>query len=172
MTQAQSARKKAAIAFANEQLQQDLDTLDHEQAFNWEGWRACAEHGYMGLPVPIEYGGGGMNILETVLAMEGLGYACRDNGLIFSCSFMGVCDAAAHLRHRGTEGALPAQARQWGMDCGSCREYTHCRLRCVSMNTTAERRGDKFGNTAKLAPRGLPSPPQPPSPNSGRGGET
>ena len=60
LTQAQTARKKAAIAFANEQLQQDLDTLDHEQTFNWVGWRACAEQGYMGLPVPIAYGGGGV----------------------------------------------------------------------------------------------------------------
>ena len=70
LTQAQTVRKQAAIAFANEQLQQDLDTLDHEQTFNLAGWRACAEHGYMGLPVPTAYGGRGVALLETVLSIS------------------------------------------------------------------------------------------------------
>jgi alkylation response protein AidB-like acyl-CoA dehydrogenase len=36
------------------------------------------------LPVPAELGGGGADILTTVLVMEALGYGCHDNGLIFS----------------------------------------------------------------------------------------
>ena len=84
LTPSQKAIKKTAITFASEQLQQNLDTLDHEQAFNWAGWHACAEQGYMGLTVPTEYGGGGLDILDAVLTMEGLGVGCRDNGLIFA----------------------------------------------------------------------------------------
>lgn len=36
------------------------------------------------MPVPAELGGGGADILTTVLVMEALGYGCHDNGLIFS----------------------------------------------------------------------------------------
>ena len=38
----------------------------------------------MGLTVPEKYGGGGLDILDAVLTMEGLGVGYRDNGLIFS----------------------------------------------------------------------------------------
>ena len=37
-----------------------------------------------GLPIPAELGGGGSDILTTVLVMEALGYGYQDNGLIFS----------------------------------------------------------------------------------------
>jgi alkylation response protein AidB-like acyl-CoA dehydrogenase len=36
------------------------------------------------LPVPAEYGGAGQDLTTTILAMEALGYACRDDGLVFS----------------------------------------------------------------------------------------
>ena len=49
-----------------------------------EAWQACARFGIQGLPVPAELGGGGSDILTTVLVMEALGYGCHDNGLIFS----------------------------------------------------------------------------------------
>ena len=84
LTPSQKAIKKAATRFATEYLQQNIDTLDHEQAFNWTGWHACTEQGYMGLTVPEKYGGGGLDILDAVLTMEGLGVGYRDNGLIFS----------------------------------------------------------------------------------------
>ena len=44
----------------------------------------CARFGFPGLPVPIEYGGRGQDVPTTAAAMEGLGYACRDSGLIFA----------------------------------------------------------------------------------------
>ena len=52
--------------------------------FSAQAWRACAKFGIQGLPVPAELGGGGADILTTVLVMEALGYGCHDNGLIFS----------------------------------------------------------------------------------------
>jgi alkylation response protein AidB-like acyl-CoA dehydrogenase len=76
--------KEAAAAFARVKLNQDL--AEHEEAgeFPLEAWQACARFGIQGLPVPVELGGGGSDILTTVLVMEGLGYGCHDNGLIFS----------------------------------------------------------------------------------------
>ena len=40
--------------------------------------------GILGLAIPEEYGGSATDILTTMLVMEGLGYGCRDNGLIFA----------------------------------------------------------------------------------------
>jgi alkylation response protein AidB-like acyl-CoA dehydrogenase len=49
-----------------------------------ENWLKCARFGLQGLPIPEEYGGSAADILTVMLIMEGLGYGCRDNGLIFA----------------------------------------------------------------------------------------
>ena len=76
--------KEAAVAFARRELDQDLAEREEAGEFSPEAWRACAKFGVQGLPVPAELGGGGADILTTVLVMEALGYGCHDNGLIFS----------------------------------------------------------------------------------------
>jgi L-prolyl-PCP dehydrogenase len=76
--------KQAAAAFASAKLNQDLAKREEEGEFPAEAWQACAEFGIQGMPVPADLGGGGSDILTTVLVMEALGYGCHDNGLIFS----------------------------------------------------------------------------------------
>jgi alkylation response protein AidB-like acyl-CoA dehydrogenase len=76
--------KETAVAFAQATLNQDLAKREASGEFPVEAWQACARFGIQGLPVPAELGGGGSDILTTVLVMEALGYGCQDNGLIFS----------------------------------------------------------------------------------------
>jgi alkylation response protein AidB-like acyl-CoA dehydrogenase len=76
--------KEATVAFARGELDQDLAKREDAGDFPREAWRACAKFGIQGLPIPAELGGGGADILTTVLVMEALGYGCHDNGLIFS----------------------------------------------------------------------------------------
>src|SRR6201996_6353247 len=76
--------KAAAVAFARRELDKDLAEREAAGELSLRAWRACAKFGIQGLPVPAELGGGGADILTTVLVMEGLGYGCHDNGLIFS----------------------------------------------------------------------------------------
>ena len=80
----QQELKAAAVDFARRELDQDLAEREEAGEFSPEAWRACAKFGIQGLPVPAELGGGGADILTTVLVMEALGYGCHDNGLIFS----------------------------------------------------------------------------------------
>ncbi len=76
--------KDAAIAFARGELDHDVAEREDAGELSMRAWRACARFGIQGLPIPTELGGGGADILTTVLVMEGLGYGCHDNGLIFS----------------------------------------------------------------------------------------
>jgi len=80
----QTAFKASVIDFARKELNKDLRRREEREEFPMEAWRACANFGVQGLPVPQEYGGSAADIMTTVLMMEGLGYACPDNGLIFS----------------------------------------------------------------------------------------
>lgn len=75
--------RHTVIEFARKELGQDLVERDRSSEFSLEDWRKCARFGIHGLPFPEEYGGGEADILSTMLTMEGLGYGCRDNGLIF-----------------------------------------------------------------------------------------
>jgi len=65
-------------------LKGDLIEEDHQGAFSREKWMKCARFGIQGLPFPEKYGGNEADILTTMLTMEGLGYGCKDNGLIFA----------------------------------------------------------------------------------------
>jgi alkylation response protein AidB-like acyl-CoA dehydrogenase len=47
-------------------------------------WRRCAEFGVLGLAFPEAYGGLEEELPTVVRALEGLGYGCRDNGLLFA----------------------------------------------------------------------------------------
>lgn len=82
-TEQQKAYRRAVISFARDHLNDSVMELDREGEFPREGWRRCARFGIHGIPMPEEFGGAGQDILTTMLAMEGLGYGCRDNGLIF-----------------------------------------------------------------------------------------
>jgi alkylation response protein AidB-like acyl-CoA dehydrogenase len=72
------------IRFAQNELNDDLIERDRESRFSREGWNKCAAFGIQGLPIPEEYGGSASDIMTTTVAMEALGYGCKDNGLLFS----------------------------------------------------------------------------------------
>lgn len=84
LTDEQQALRAAVADFARKELNADLVERDHEARFSREAWQKCADLGLLGLPVSEAYGGSGSDILSTMLAFEGLGYGCADNGLIFS----------------------------------------------------------------------------------------
>jgi alkylation response protein AidB-like acyl-CoA dehydrogenase len=84
LTDEQLALKDAAAGFAQRELNEGLIERDRRGEFSRESWQKCAEFGLQGLPFPEEYGGGAADILTTIVTMEGLGYGCRDNGLIFA----------------------------------------------------------------------------------------
>jgi hypothetical protein len=80
----QEAFRETIIRFAQSELKDDLIRRDAEATFPREAWQKCADFGIQGLPVPKEYGGTGMDALTIMIAMEALGYGCKDNGLLFS----------------------------------------------------------------------------------------
>jgi alkylation response protein AidB-like acyl-CoA dehydrogenase len=70
--------------FAEAELAEGAGERDRESAFPHEAWGRCAAFGIQGLGVPEAYGGSGASMLAMAAAMETLGYACPDNGLLFA----------------------------------------------------------------------------------------
>ena len=76
-------KKLEVIQFAKEKLNSNV-TKDKSQ-FPRELWQICADFGIQSLMVPRPYTSNysDVDFLQSILIMEGLGYACRDNGLTF-----------------------------------------------------------------------------------------
>ena len=75
--------KESVIEFAKNELNSDVIERDKNGHFSRKLWEKCAEFGIQGIPFPAEYGGINADILTTLLVMEGLGYGCKDSGLVF-----------------------------------------------------------------------------------------
>lgn len=77
-------RLQEAVRAFGRTLNTGIVERDAAGEFPRDAWRKCAEFGIPGLPIPEEFGGTGQDLLTTIMAMEALGYGCRDNGLVFS----------------------------------------------------------------------------------------
>jgi alkylation response protein AidB-like acyl-CoA dehydrogenase len=138
--------RESVIGFAHRELGDDMIRRDAEGTFNREAWQKCANFGIQGLPVPVEYGGQGADPLTIVLAMEALGYGCKDNGLIFSLNAqMWSCEIP--IVKFGTE----AQRRRYlaGLCNGSLigvqgMTEPGSGSDAFSLTTTAEKKDDRY----------------------------
>lgn len=75
--------KSNVTRFAQEHLNEDVIERDAKGCFPRSLWEKCGAFGIQGLAVPGKYGGSEeeVNFSRAMLAMEGFGYGCRDNGL-------------------------------------------------------------------------------------------
>jgi len=142
----QQELKKAAIAFARAELDHDVAARDDAAEFSADSWRACAKFGVQGLPIPAEMGGAGADIVTTAAVMEGLGYGCHDNGLLFSINAQ-MWTLELPLVKFGT----PAQQQKYlpGLMSGDIigvQGVTEpdAGTDVYSMRTTVERKGDDY----------------------------
>ena len=136
----------AVEKFARKELNEDLIENNRNGVFNRNGWKRCAEFGIQGLSVPQEYGGLGLDPLTTVGVLERLGYACRDNGLLFSINAH-MWTVAMPLVAFGTD----AQKEKYlpGLCSGdligaNATSETEAGSDAYSLRTTAAKRGDKY----------------------------
>jgi alkylation response protein AidB-like acyl-CoA dehydrogenase len=84
-TDEQLAYKASVVDFAQSELNDRLFERDRNGEFPREAWERCAHFGIQGLSVPAEYNGyRDTEFLTAMLAMEAMGYGCRDNGLTFA----------------------------------------------------------------------------------------
>ncbi len=79
------------------------------RGFDEDGWRACAEHGVLALPLPTTWGGQGESALSTVAVFEALGRGGADRGLLFALGAH-LFGCALPIAEHGS----PGQQARWG----------------------------------------------------------
>jgi alkylation response protein AidB-like acyl-CoA dehydrogenase len=145
-TAEQEAFYESVVTFASRQLNDDVVGRDDRHEFAAGAWKACAQFGIQGLPVPAQFGGGDADPLTIAHAMEALGYGCTDNGLLFSLGAQ-MWSAEIPLVRFGTND----QKARWlpGLCDGSligvqCMTEPDTGSDAFAMTTTAEPKGDVF----------------------------
>lgn len=70
--------------FAVEQVKPLAAEIDEKESFPLENIKAMGELGFLGIPVPEEYGGAGVDTLSYVTCVEELSKVCASTGVIVS----------------------------------------------------------------------------------------
>jgi len=142
----QQELRQTIIDFARKELNEEIIQRDHDEQFNFEGWKKCAQFGIHNLTIPKEYGGLETDPLTTIGALESLGYACKDNGLIFSINaHMWTCQAP--ILEFGTEEQKKKYLPRLGSGefiGGNAMSEPNSGSDAYSLRTTAEKKGDKY----------------------------
>ncbi len=136
--------QQTAREFATREILPVASQLDAEHRFPAEIVRGLAELGLMGVTVPEEYGGAGMDHVAYVLAMEEVARACASTAAIMSVNNSLVCDPI--LRY-GTEEQkrryLPVLASGRELGC-YCLTEPQAGSDAASLQTTARLDGDRW----------------------------
>jgi len=90
LTEEQNMLRDSAHKFLADECPSELvrELAEDEKGFKQDLWQKMAELGWMGLPVPEEYGGSDMTFLELAVLLSEMGYYCLP-GPFFSTVVLG-----------------------------------------------------------------------------------
>ena len=100
LSEEQLELREAVRDFARNEIAPQAARADEEGRFPEEIVADMAELGFLGLPVPEEYGGVGADLLSYVLALEEISYACGSTALTLAAH---VSLATLPILYFGTE---------------------------------------------------------------------
>jgi len=144
LSEDQQILQRTVREFAKNRVAPQAEALDREHRFPAELVAEMGEMGLMGVTVPDEYGGAGMDPVSYVIAMEEISAACASTGVIMSVNNSLVCDPILKF---GTE----EQKQTWLTPLASGEKLGCFGLSepeagsdAAAQRTTAEDKGDHF----------------------------
>ena len=86
LTEEQRLIRDNVRALAREQFAPKAAAADKQYKPPIENLKVLANHGYIGMFMPAEYGGSGLGLLENVLVVEQIARYCANTAMLFSCT--------------------------------------------------------------------------------------
>jgi butyryl-CoA dehydrogenase len=138
--------KKEVLRFAKKEIVPRVQEHDLKSEFDFQSFRKMGDFGILGLHFPEELGGGGADVVTTVLAGEALGEAGVDGGLTLAYGAHTFLCADTIFRH-GTDAQrkhyIPKLASGEWLGCMGLSE-PDAGSDVASLSTTAMRQGDSY----------------------------
>ena len=143
-TEEQLMIKSVARDFAENEIKSIAAHLDRRSEFPVEILQNMSELGFMGIYVPEQYGGGGMDVLSYILALEEISKACASTGTIMSVNNSLVCDPLLNFGSiEQKEEYLIPLAKGEKLGCFALSEPS-AGSDVSSIRTQAKRDGDRY----------------------------
>lgn len=146
LTPAQRERRDAILEFARARLSPGARERDAACTFDRRLWDEAAGFGLTGLPIPEEWGGSGLDALDTMLAIEALGLGCEDGGLVFSLCAHAFASTVPVWRSRSRE-HMERYLRDLAagkLICANGTTEPEAGSDVHAMRSTARRAGDEY----------------------------
>jgi len=89
--------KETARDFAEKELKPIASKIDEEACFPTENVKKLGELGFMGMMVPEEFGGAGLDSVSYAIAVEEISRGCASTGVIMSVNNSLVCQPILEL---------------------------------------------------------------------------
>jgi butyryl-CoA dehydrogenase len=144
LTEEQRQVRDLCREFAEKELKPNARRWDADHVFPREAVRQLAEMGLMGVAIPAEWGGAGMDNISYAIAMEEISAGCAGTGVIMSVNNSLYCDP---LLKYGTqaqkEELLVPFAKGERLGCFALTEPMSG-SDAAEMRTVAARRGDEY----------------------------
>jgi len=144
LTEEQRQVRDLCREFAEKELKPNARRWDADHVFPREAVRQLAEMGLMGVAIPPEWGGAGMDNVSYAIAMEEISVGCAGTGVIMSVNNSLYCDP---LLKFGTEGQkkelLVPFAKGERLGCFALTEPMSG-SDAAEMRTVAARRGEEY----------------------------
>ena len=92
LTEEQEMLRSTIREFADKEIAPRAAEIDQTAEFPFDNVKKCAELNLMGVSVPEEYGGGGMDTVSYCIVIEEISRVCGSTGVILSVNNSLVCD--------------------------------------------------------------------------------
>src|ERR1043166_3301212 len=81
LTEEQKLWQKTVHDFVVKEVQPKAHEVDVTSEFNWSATRKMGPLGLLGLNIPEEYGGSGVDAISAAIALEEIGWGCGSAAL-------------------------------------------------------------------------------------------
>ncbi|MCP4691873.1 MAG: acyl-CoA dehydrogenase [Desulfobacterales bacterium] len=145
-TREQLMFKKEVVRFARKEIVPGVREHDLKEEFDFEAFRKMGDFGLLGMHFPEEYGGGGADVMTTVLAGEALGEAGVDGGMTLAYgahTFLCADTIFRHAREDQKKKYIPKLAAGEWIGCMGLSE-PEAGSDVASMGAVAEKKGDRY----------------------------
>lgn len=144
LSEEQKLLQQTLRTFVDKEIRPHAAEIDRERRFPVENVRRCADMSLMGIMVPQEHGGSGMDALSYTIVIEELSRACATTGVIVSVNNSLVCaPLLAYGSEEQKEKYLKPLAGGEMLGCFALTE-PNSGSDAASLRTRAEKKGSQY----------------------------
>jgi alkylation response protein AidB-like acyl-CoA dehydrogenase len=137
--------QEAVHDFVAREVKPRAHEVDEEARFNWEATRKMGPLGLLGLNVPEEYGGAGVDPVSAAIAVEELGWGCGSTALAISAhNGLGCAPIVLFGDEAQKQRFLPPVASGRGKLAALALTESGAGSDLQGIRTRGERRGDEW----------------------------